>query len=152
LADDLANDTIEKAILNWKSFEEGTDLKSWLFQIEVGLYRNMRRKDRVRAKSEDPLADSDSIMSVVGETASQHAAAELADVQRIIETLPEDQKSAIYLVCYEGNSAEEAARILDCKVGTLYSRISRARSTLNSVLDGGVPVLEHEVEEVSFRP
>jgi RNA polymerase sigma-70 factor (ECF subfamily) len=152
LAEDLASDTVLKAIDICDSFEEGTDMKSWLFQIEVGLFHNMRRRALRRARTEDRFesSDSETAMSVVGENAPQESAIELSDVVKAIDTLPADQKAAIYLVCYVGHSVEDAAQILECKLGTLYSRISRARSTLLNVLSDKVPLLEHE--EVSFRP
>jgi len=142
--EDLVADTIVMAIRNQDSFENGTNMKSWLFKIETGIFQNMRRRERTRASCEDRFqtSDSDVVMAVVGESSPQHVAVELADVTRIIDGLPEDQKAALYLVCFMGYSPEDAAQILDCKLGTLYTRISRARSAVINELNGVDPPTE----------
>lgn len=146
VVDDIVGDTIVMAFKNWSSFEPGTNMRSWLFQIEAGIFKNWRRKNRTRANCEDQFetSDSETVMSVVGENSPQFSAVELSDVGKIIDRLPSDQKSVLYLMCYGDHSAEDAARILDCKLGTVYSRLSRARATIAAAINGNDPEPCHE--------
>lgn len=151
--EDLVGDTIVMAFKNCHEFEPGTNMRSWLFKIQVGIFNNMRRRQRTREACVDKYQtpDCDAVMSVVGQSAPQYTALELEDVKRIIDRLPPEQKSVLYLVCYQGYSADDAARILDCKPGTLYSRLSRARSSITEALDGIDP--SHYQRQVpGFRP
>jgi RNA polymerase sigma-70 factor, ECF subfamily len=128
-ADDLVQETLVKAWDKHESFQLGTNLKAWLFTIlRNEFYSQMRKRGR-------EVQDSDGAMT--GRLAvhpSQHGKLDLQDFRAALETLPEDQREAIVLIGASGFSYEEAAEICNCAVGTIKSRVSRARSRLQDIL------------------
>src|SRR5262245_8316118 len=128
-ADDLVQETLVKAWDKQESFQQGTNLKAWLFTIlRNEFYSQMRKRGR-------EVQDSDGIMT--GRLAihpSQHGSVDLADFRAALELLPEDQREAIILIGASGFSYEEAAEICGCAVGTIKSRVSRARTRLQEIL------------------
>ena len=128
-ADDLVQETLVKAWDKQTSFQPGTNLKAWLFTIlRNEFYSQMRKRGR-------EVQDSDGIMT--GRLAihpSQHGLLDLEDFRAALELLPEDQREAIILIGASGFSYEEAAEICDCAVGTIKSRVSRARARLQEIL------------------
>lgn len=128
-ADDLVQETLVKAWDKQTSFQPGTNLKAWLFTIlRNEFYSQMRKRGR-------EVQDSDGIMT--GRLAvhpSQHGMLDLEDFRAALELLPEDQREAIILIGASGFSYEEAAEICECAVGTIKSRVSRARSRLQEIL------------------
>lgn len=129
-ADDLVQETLVKAWDKQSSFQPGTNLKAWLFTIlRNEFYSQMRKRGR-------EVQDSDGIMT--GKLAvhpSQHGSLDLGDFRKALERLPEDQREAIILIGASGFSYEEAAEICNCAVGTIKSRVSRARSRLQEILE-----------------
>ena len=129
-ADDLVQETLVKAWDKHESFQLGTNLKAWLFTIlRNEFYSQMRKRGR-------EVQDSDGIMT--GRLAvhpSQHGVLDLEDFRVALETLPDDQREAIILIGASGFSYEEAAEICNCAVGTIKSRVSRARSLLQDILN-----------------
>jgi RNA polymerase sigma-70 factor (ECF subfamily) len=128
-ADDLVQETLVKAWDKQSSFQPGTNLKAWLFTIlRNEFYSQMRKRGR-------EVQDSDGIMT--GKLAvhpSQHGMLDLKDFRAALETLPEDQREAIILIGASGFSYEEAAEICGCAVGTIKSRVNRARTRLQDIL------------------
>ncbi|MBE7184801.1 MAG: sigma-70 family RNA polymerase sigma factor [Methylobacterium mesophilicum] len=128
-ADDLVQETLVKAWDKHESFQPGTNLKAWLFTIlRNEFYSQMRKRGR-------EVQDSDGVMT--GRLAvhpSQHGMLDLKDFRGALEQLPEDQREAIILIGASGFSYEEAAEICNCAVGTIKSRVSRARTRLQDIL------------------
>ncbi|MCO5064781.1 MAG: sigma-70 family RNA polymerase sigma factor [Rhizobiaceae bacterium] len=128
-ADDLVQETLVKAWDKQDSFETGTNLKAWLFTIlRNEFYSQMRKRGR-------EVQDSDGIMTQkLAVHPGQLGVLDLADFREALSTLPPDQREAIILIGASGFSYEEAAEICDCAVGTIKSRVSRARTRLQQVL------------------
>ncbi len=128
-ADDLVQETLVKAWDKQSSFQPGTNLKAWLFTIlRNEFYSQMRKRGR-------EVQDTDgAITGRVAVHPAQHGSLDLGDFRKALETLPEDQREAIILIGASGFSYEEAATICGCAVGTIKSRVSRARSHLQQLL------------------
>jgi RNA polymerase sigma-70 factor, ECF subfamily len=129
-ADDLVQETLVKAWDKHKSFQPGTNLKAWLFTIlRNEFYSQMRKRGR-------EVQDSDGIMTArLAVHPSQQGQLDLKDFKTALEKLPEDQREAIILIGASGFSYEEAAEICDCAIGTIKSRVSRARTRLQEILE-----------------
>ena len=128
-ADDLVQETLVKAWDKHESFQPGTNLKAWLFTIlRNEFYSQMRKRGR-------EVQDSDGIMTArLAVHPAQHGQLDLKDFRGALEQLPEDQREAIILIGASGFSYEEAADICGCAVGTIKSRVSRARTRLQEIL------------------
>lgn len=128
-ADDLAQETLVRAWDKLHTFEEGTNLKAWLFTILRNAYYSEFRKHRRE------VADSDGIYaSRLASRAEQPGHLELTELLEVLERLPCDQREALILVGAEGFAYEEAAEICGCAVGTIKSRVNRARRRLADTL------------------
>ena len=128
-ADDLVQETLLKAWKHHDSFEDGTNLKAWLYTIlRNEFYSQLRKRKR-------EIEDADGIYSSKVESApEQHGHLDLADFKRALAQLPDDQREAIVLVGASGFSYEEAAVICKVAVGTIKSRVNRARNRLAEIL------------------
>jgi RNA polymerase sigma-70 factor (ECF subfamily) len=128
-ADDLVQETLVKAWDKQSSFQLGTNLKAWLFTIlRNEFYSQMRKRGR-------EVQDSDGVLTAgVAIHPGQQGSVDLKDFRKALETLPEDQREAIILIGASGFSYEEAAEICGCAVGTIKSRVSRARTRLQEIL------------------
>lgn len=135
LADDLAQETLAKALQARDKFRPGTNLKAWLFVI----LRNEFYSNHRRAKTVTNYAAAESIHSDAMEP-EQHASLDLSDLMRAFNMLPFEQKEALILTAGEF-SYDEAAAICGCAVGTIKSRVSRARKRLESLVEGKDGVL-----------
>ena len=131
-ADDLAQETLVKAWQNRSSFIPGTNLKAWLFTI----LRNQFYSDRRRAWRQAPW-DQEAAEAIPGASGGQFHAADLSDTVRALGRLSDEQREALILVGAGGFSYEDAAAICKCAIGTVKSRVARARKTLIDILDGG---------------
>ena len=156
-ADDLTQETLMKAWKARMSFQAGTNLKGWTFRI----LRNHFYSEQRRAWRKNEICDEEAGVGSPKE-ASQSSAVALAEVYEALDTLPDDQREALILVGAGGFSYEEAANICDCAVGTIKSRVSRARVALTERVDtadtksnhttdghGALEKLLNEVEELS---
>jgi RNA polymerase sigma-70 factor (ECF subfamily) len=130
-ADDLAQETLVKAWQSRDTFIPGTNLKAWLFTI----LRNQFYSDRRRAWRQAPW-DQESAERIPGSREDQGWAAELSDTARALRCLSDEQREALILVGAGGFSYEDAAAICHCAVGTVKSRVARARRALINILDG----------------
>jgi len=127
-ADDLVQDTIERSLRNLHQWQQGTRLDSWMFRIAQNLWIDATRARRVRAVvSHDPEAAEN--VAVDGARDAE-ARLTLADTVRALAELPEDQRVVVALVLVDGMSYREAADVLDVPMGTITSRIARARMAL----------------------
>jgi RNA polymerase sigma-70 factor (ECF subfamily) len=128
-ADDLVQETLVKAWDKHASFQPGTNLKAWLFTIlRNEFYSQMRKRGR-------EVQDSEGVMTArLAVHPSQHGRLDLEDFRAALSLLPEDQREAIVLIGASGFSYEEAAEICGCAVGTIKSRVSRARTRLQEIL------------------
>lgn len=130
-ADDLAQEALVKAWQSRDSFVTGTNLKAWLFTI----LRNQFYSDRRRSWRQAPW-DQESAERIPGATEDQNWSADLSDTVRALRCLSDEQREALILVGAGGFSYEEAASICHCAVGTVKSRVARARRALINILDG----------------
>jgi|SRR5690606_14844737 RNA polymerase sigma-70 factor (ECF subfamily) len=128
-ADDLVQETLVKAWDKQDSFRPGTNLTAWLFTIlRNEFYSQMRKRGR-------EVQDSDGLMTArLAVPPAQHGQLDLEDFRTALDQLPQDQREAIILIGASGFSYEEAAQICGCAVGTIKSRVSRARARLQELL------------------
>jgi RNA polymerase sigma-70 factor, ECF subfamily len=124
-ADDLVQETLLRGIANINSFEPGTNMSAWLFTILRNLFRSEYRKRRREVEDGDGRY-SDSLKS----HPEQPGRVEFEELRVALATLPPEQREALILVGASGFSYEEAAAICDCAVGTIKSRVNRARARL----------------------
>lgn len=128
-ADDLVQDTLERAWAKLHLYRRGTDLRAWLFTVMHNVHVN-----RVRAtRTTDVLQDE---MPELAQNGAQADALLLRDLDRAIAQLPADQRAVLLLVTLEEMSYEEVARTLGIPIGTVMSRLSRAREKLRALMSG----------------
>jgi RNA polymerase sigma-70 factor (ECF subfamily) len=128
-ADDLVQDTLVRAIANSHRFEPGTNLNAWLFTILRNLFHSEYRKRRREVEDPDG-AYAEQLTSLP----EQGARLDFEDFRSALATLPSEQREALLLVGASGFSYEETAEICGCAVGTVKSRVNRARSRLSGML------------------
>jgi RNA polymerase sigma-70 factor (ECF subfamily) len=129
-ADDLVQDTLVKAWDHLDSFEEGTNLKAWLITILRNTFLSDYRKHR--REVEDGHGELE--LAIHPE---QFGKMDLNDLLAALAKLPPEQRVALVLVAAEGFSYEEVAKICDCSIGTIKSRVNRGRRKLADLLDIG---------------
>ncbi|TCD15085.1 sigma-70 family RNA polymerase sigma factor [Oricola cellulosilytica] len=129
-ADDLVQEALVRAWDKQSSFQPGTNLRAWLFTIlRNEFYSQMRKRGR-------EVSDADgALTNAMASHPEQSGKMDLQDFQKALMTLPDDQREAIVLVGASGMAYEEAAEICGCAVGTVKSRVSRARARLSELLD-----------------
>ena len=132
-ADDLVQETVMRALANKDKFQTGTNLHAWLVTILRNQYYSEGRKRR--REVEDAEGTHAARLSDIG---AQHGHLELDDFLRAMQLLPDEQREALVLIGASGFSYEEAAEICEVKVGTVKSRVSRARARLEEIMSGGV--------------
>jgi RNA polymerase sigma-70 factor, ECF subfamily len=128
-ADDLVQDTLLRALSYIDRFERGTNLNAWLFTILRNLFHSEYRKRR--REVEDPDGSYAGRLKVHPEQGSR---LDFEDFRAALAKLPADQREALLLVGASGFAYEEAAQICGCAVGTIKSRVNRARSRLAQLL------------------
>ena len=142
-AEDLVQETYLKAYKYYDKFREGTNLKAWLFKILKNTFINSYRKKKSRPPQADFAALEGSFESVISDESPQQTKdpeEELLeqvldeDVQRALQELSEDYRMVILLADLEGFAYKEIAEILDIPVGTVMSRLYRARRQLEDTL------------------
>jgi RNA polymerase sigma-70 factor, ECF subfamily len=131
LSDDLVQDTLVKALSNLDKFEIGTNLRAWLFTIlRNSFYNQIRHKKYHYTVSLDDMGPD-----AIELRATQEKYIEFQDVLEGLSRLPPEQREAIILIGAEGLSYDEAAAICGCPVGTVKSRLSRARRRLEDYVN-----------------
>jgi len=128
-AEDLVQETMLRAISKQEKFEVGTNLQAWLFTI----LRNQFFSTRRRAMREEEDADGSYAATMIS-LADQEDRVLIQDVAAALTKLPQGQREAIVLVGTEGLSYDEAAKALGCAVGTVKSRVNRARKGLAELM------------------
>ena len=128
-ADDLVQETLLKAWSHIDSFQVGTNLRAWLFTILRNLFHSEYRKRRREVEDADGK-----YAATLAVQPAQGAHLDFEDMQRALTRLPADQREALLLVGASGFSYEQAADICGCAVGTIKSRVNRARSKLAALL------------------
>lgn len=132
LADDVAQDALLKAWNARERFRPGSNLKAWTFTILRNQFYSIKRRSW-RATSLEPEVAEQTIVSV----SNQDDGVRLNELRSALDRLSDDQREAIILVGATGMSYEEAAEVCECATGTIKSRVSRARKTLQSIMDEG---------------
>ena len=128
-ADDLVQETLLRAMANIETFEPGTNMSAWLFTILRNLFRSEYRKRRREVEDADG-SYAESLKS----HPEKHGRVEFQEFREALAKLPPDQREALLLVGASGFSYEEAAAICECAVGTIKSRVNRARTRLAELL------------------
>jgi RNA polymerase sigma-70 factor, ECF subfamily len=132
IADDLVQDTLVRALRSEHLFHGG-DVRSWLYTILTNLNRN-RLRSLARRPTLSSIEDNDA-PDLAGPEAGGR------DIERALATLVEDQRNALLLVVLEGLSYREVAEVQGVPIGTVMSRLARARVQIKNYLDGGRPAL-----------
>jgi RNA polymerase sigma-70 factor (ECF subfamily) len=141
-ADDLVQDTIVNALQAQHQFTEGSNLKAWLFTILRNRFRSLITRKHVRAEVADD--DLDQLSSV---PAHQESRIEILAFKKAFAALSPAHREVLVLAVVHGYAYEHIAELCDCEVGTVKSRVNRARAILKSMLLGD----EAEVERVSTK-
>ncbi|HEX7217756.1 MAG TPA: sigma-70 family RNA polymerase sigma factor [Burkholderiales bacterium] len=128
-ADDLVQDTLERAWAKLHLYRRGTDLRAWLFTVMHNVHVNRVRASRLT----DPLEDE---MPELAQRAPQGDALLVRDLDRGIARLPAEQRAVLLLVTLEEMSYDQVARTLGIPIGTVMSRLSRAREKLRASMLG----------------
>jgi len=141
--DDLVQDTCVRALSKQEQWQVGTRLDSWLYRIAQNLWLDHIRAGKVRGDN----VDIDVVENLPGEDGRSitEGRSTLAVVSKAIDRLPPDQKVLIALVCVDGLTYKEAADVLEIPIGTVMSRLARARRALHEASQNE-PELEMSVE------
>ena len=135
MADDLVQETMLKAWAAQDRFEPGTSMRAWTFVILRNAYLTDMRRNRFRGEYDEGVAER-----ILTAPAGQEEPIHLSDMHRALLTLPPERREALLLVGAGGFSYEEAAEICGCAIGTIKSRVGRARATLTTMLvEGDLP-------------
>jgi RNA polymerase sigma factor (sigma-70 family) len=128
-ADDLVQDTLERAWAKLHLYRRGTDLRAWLFTVMHNVHVNRVRASRITDTLEDEMPE-------LAQRPPQGDALLVRDLDRAITRLPAEQRAVLLLVTLEEMSYEEVARTLGIPIGTVMSRLSRAREKLRAMMLG----------------
>lgn len=130
--DDLMQATVERALSRSAQFEAGTRVDSWMYRIAQNLHIDGARAVRRRGT----LVDVDALQSLSASDGRElvENRSQLAAAQHALQTLPDDQRAVFALVVIEGQSYRDAAKALDLPIGTVMSRLARARGRIAEAL------------------
>jgi RNA polymerase sigma-70 factor (ECF subfamily) len=128
-ADDLVQDAVLLALRSWDSFTPGTNLKSWLLKIVHNRFHSLKRRSWVKAE-----IGCDNLEGLSWLPPSQEQSIELSAFKRAFAALKAEHRTALVLVGVHGLPYEEIAKVCGCEVGTVKSRVNRARSLLRRML------------------
>jgi RNA polymerase sigma-70 factor (ECF subfamily) len=131
--DDLTQAACEKALRSLAQFTAGTRLDSWMYRIAQNLWIDRRRSQQVQRELSVEPADMEALATADG-VREMDRRLDLADVRREVALLPEDQRAVLLLVSVEGFGYRQAAEILEIPIGTVMSRLARARLALGRAL------------------
>ena len=130
-ADDLVQDTLERACERWRLWAAGSDLRAWLFTLMHNLFVDGRRRALRQQGQRVDVEDAEQELVVPPAGSDQ-----VLDLQRCLLRLPEEQREVLLLVALQDLGYEEVARITGVPSGTVMSRLSRARSRLRELMEG----------------
>ena len=131
-ADDLVQDTFERALVKFHLWQPDSDMRAWLFTIMHNVYVNQLRSNR---SGMTIALDDETVMPSMRATQSDRL--ELQDLQVALLRVPDEQREVLLLVGLEQMTYGEAAGVLGIPIGTVMSRVSRARERLRVLLAGG---------------
>ena len=131
-AEDLVQDTLERAWSKFHLYRRGTDLRAWMFTVMHNVYVNQLRA----ARHNVPLDDE---MPELARPAREMDTLVLRDLDAAIRRLPAEQREVLLLVALEDMSYDQAAQALEIPIGTVMSRLARAREKLRVMLSGLPP-------------
>ncbi|MGE5314505.1 MAG: sigma-70 family RNA polymerase sigma factor [Acidobacteriota bacterium] len=140
-AEDLLQDTFMKAYRFWDKFEQGTNMRAWLFRIMKNTYINLYRKE-VKEPDKVDYEDIQNYYNTIRDDSTdpndlqQKLFGQLLDdeISKALESLPEDFRTVVILCDIEGLTYEEIAEFVQCPVGTVRSRLHRGRKLLHTAL------------------
>ena len=135
----IIQDTLERAISKWALWRPGTDLRAWMFTIMHNVFVN-----QVRSKRSD-IEKTMEELPEVAVRATQSDFLEIADVERALRALPDEQREVLLLVSIEEMTYDEASRALAIPIGTVMSRLSRARERMRRLIAGAQQVVPLKV-------
>jgi len=141
-ADDLVQDTLERSVSRWHQRRADGDARTWMFTILHNLAINRMRQTTRRGRH---LAIEDAEESAMGRPSTQEDGLRQTDIMAAVDRLPEDQRSVLLLISVEDLTYAEAARVLDVPIGTVMSRLARARARL-------ARMMEEEIAPSAQRP
>ena len=130
-ADDLVQDTLERASNKLPLWRPGSDMRAWLFTVMHNVFVNQRRKHRPEV-----ALDAEQLPEVVV-MPSQADGLELADIEKALHSIPAEQREVLLLIAVEQMTYDEVAKALSIPIGTVMSRLSRARDRLRRIMNGG---------------
>ncbi len=146
MADDLVQEALLKAWAAQERFEPGTSMRAWTFVILRNAYLTDMRRNRFRGEYDESVAER-----ILTAPASQEEPIHLSDLHRALLTLPPERREALLLVGAGGFSYEEAANICGCAIGTIKSRVGRARAALTSMMEeGSIP--QRSLDDAGAHP
>lgn len=132
-ADDLVQDTLERACSKWRLWTAGSNLRAWLFTLMHNQFANQVRHS-MRQSNTGRMVDMEDVKD---ELIATDTGLDMAlDLHRCLMRLPQDQRAVLLLVSLEDMSYDEVARITGVPVGTVMSRLSRARTRLRELMEG----------------
>ena len=143
-ADDLVQSAVERALSRIHLWQPGTKLDSWMFRILKNIWLNQLRKEKGQKAGDVLLNSSDHGIDGVRYMEARFA---LEQVQKIFYQLSAEHREVLHLVCIEGFAYREVAEILDIPMGTVMSRVARARVTLHDRMVGAETNTESYVSE-----
>lgn len=132
MADDLVQEALLKAWAAQRRYEPGTSMRAWTFVILRNVYLTDMRRNRFRGEYDEATAER-----ILTAPAGQEDPIHLSDLHRALLTLPPERREALLLIGAGGFSYEEAAKICGCAIGTIKSRVGRARATLSNMIEQG---------------
>jgi RNA polymerase sigma-70 factor, ECF subfamily len=136
-ADDLVQDCLIRAMSKGHLWQEGTDLRAWLFTILHNTYVNHVRRSALEGRTmalSDTVTETGTTLTIVP---NQDKRLEVRDLERALAKLPDEQRLALLLVGMEGMNYDEAAGVFGVPIGTIRSRLSRGREALRQLMDRG---------------
>lgn len=137
-ADDLVQDCLERALSRWHLLRSEGDVRGWLYTILYNRFLSDQHRRRRRGVHDALLEVTET--ELPGVEGGQNSALEHRDLLRAFATLPEEQRSVLVLIAVEDLSYEAAARVLGVPIGTVMSRLSRARERLRHLMNGEVSI------------
>ncbi|MCI3206698.1 MULTISPECIES: sigma-70 family RNA polymerase sigma factor [Pandoraea] len=138
LADDLVQDTLERALSRHTMFEAGTDARAWLFTIMHNLFLNQQRRAPAQA-AHVSLDETDIAEREVAVPVDPARRLEIRDLDEALRHLPAEQRAIVLLVGLEDMSYADVAASLQVPIGTVMSRLSRGRQRLRDLMSGISP-------------
>jgi RNA polymerase sigma-70 factor (ECF subfamily) len=141
-ADDLVQESLARAIARIDSWEPGTNLQAWLIVILRNIFLNECRRAKRQRISLEQLQSA----KIPQMPPPQEASLKLAELEKAFVSLSNDHRTVLQLVVIEGKTYEQSAKILNVTMGTIKSRLSRARTRLGEIMNGDASQPEAEAK------